>query len=129
MTRNRTDRLNSNLKEVISEVIRQEVRNPHVNELLTVTRVDITKDLRYAKVYVSVIGSETEKQETLGALNSAAGFIAVNASKKVVMRYFPELKFILDDSVQKHMRIESLLGKLSAERKARESENQPPSEE
>ena len=119
MSVNRTDRLNSLLKEVISDVIRQEVRNPHVNELLTITHVEITKDLHYAKVYVSVIGSETEKQETLMALNSAAGFIAVNASKKVVMRYFPALTFKLDDSVEKHMRIEKLLGKISQERETR----------
>ncbi len=55
----RTDRLNSLLKEVISEVIRREVRNPHVNELVTVTRVQISKDLHYAKVYISVIGTGT----------------------------------------------------------------------
>lgn len=125
----RTDRLNSLLKEVISDVIRRDVRNPHVNALLTVTRVDITKDLHYAKVYVSVIGSETEKQETLNALNSAKGFIAVNASKKVVMRYFPELTFKLDDSVDKHMRIENLLGKITEERNARLHENENADEE
>ena len=119
MSVNRTDRLNSLLKEVISDVIRRQVRNPHVNELVTVTRVDITKDLHYAKVYISVIGSETEKQETLMALNSAAGFIAVNSSKKVVMRYFPALTFKLDDSVEKHMRIESLLDKIEDERRSR----------
>lgn len=126
MTRNRTDRLNSNLKEVISEVIRTQVKNPHVNELLTVTRVDITKDLHYAKVYISVIGSETEKQQTLGALNSAAGFIAVNSSKKVVMRYFPTLTFILDDSVEKHMRIDNILDKISAERNSRAAPTDEP---
>jgi ribosome-binding factor A len=119
MPKQRTPRLNSLLKEVISDVIRKEVRNPHVNELLTVTRVDITKDLHYAKVYISVIGSETEKQETLQALQSAAGFIAVNSSKKVVMRYFPALTFKLDDSVQKHMRIEELLKNISEERHTR----------
>lgn len=128
MAINRTDRLNSLLKEVISEVIRKDVRNPHVNELLTVTHVEITKDLRYAKVYVSVIGSETEKQETLAALNSAAGFIAVNASKQVVIRYFPELTFMLDDSVEKHMRIESLLDKISTERQSRDSTHASDSE-
>lgn len=115
----RTDRLNSLLKEVISEVIKRDVKNPHVNELLTITRVEITKDLHYAKVYVSVIGSPTEKQETLGALNSAAGFIAVNSSKKVVLRYFPALTFILDTSVEKQIRIESLLTQISEERKNR----------
>lgn len=121
----RTDRLNSLLKEVISEVIKREVRNPHVVELLTVTRVQISKDLRHAKVFISVIGSEQEKAETIAALNSAAGFIAIQSSEKVVMRYFPELVFRLDDSVEKHMRIEELLGKISKERDSR----QPPSKD
>lgn len=115
----RTDRLNSLLKEVISEVVHRDVRNPHVNELVTVTRVEITKDLHYAKVYISVIGDQPVKAETLAALQSAAGFIAVNASKKVTMRYFPELTFKLDDSVDKHMRIAELLSEISEERKAR----------
>ena len=115
----RTDRLNSLLKEVISEVIKREVRNPHVTELMTVTRVQISKDLHYAKVFISVIGTEQDKIETIEALNSAAGFIAVQSSQKVVMRYFPELKFKLDDSVDKHMRIEELLGKITEERESR----------
>lgn len=116
----RTDRLNSLLKEVISEVIKRDVRNPHVGELIAVTRVQISKDLRHAKVFISVIGSEQDKAETLDALNSAAGFIAVNSSKKVVMRYFPELIFRLDDSVDKHMRIEELLGEIDKELESRE---------
>ena len=122
MPKQRTDRLNSLLKEVISEVIRKDVRNPHINQLITVTRVDITKDLHYAKVYISVIGNEIEKENTLKALQTSAGFIAVTASKKVVMRYFPELTFILDDSVDKHMRIEKLLGEISDELKSRPPE-------
>lgn len=120
MTVQRTDRLNSLLKEVISEVIRRDVRNPHVTELVTVTRVQISKDLRHAKVFISVIGTEQEKAETIEALTSAAGFIAVQSSQKVVMRYFPELTFKLDDSVEKHMRIEELLGKISKERESRQ---------
>jgi ribosome-binding factor A len=124
MATQRTDRLNSLLKEVISEVIRKDVRNPHVNELVTVTRVDISKDLHYAKVYVSVIAEPEVKVETLKALQSAAGFIAVNSSKKVVLRYFPELTFKLDDSVDKHMRIATLLSEISAEKKSRDEKNQ-----
>ena len=116
----RTDRLNSLLKEVISEVIREDVRNPHLGEFVTVTRVNISKDLRHAKVFISVIGSEQNKIESIAALNSAAGFIAVNASHKVVMRYFPELKFRLDDSVDKHMRIEELLTDITKERASRD---------
>ena len=119
MPKQRTDRLNSLLKEVISEIIRKEVRHPDVNELFTVTRVNITKDLHHAKVYVSVIGTEESKIKTIAALQEAAGFIAVNSSKKVVMRYFPELHFKLDDSVDRHMRIEELLSDIEKERKTR----------
>lgn len=120
MTVKRVDRLNSLLKEVISEVIKRDVKNPHVNELVTVTRVEITKDLHYAKVYVSIIGSDAIKTETLQALQSAAGFIAVHSSKKVVMRYFPALTFKIDDSVAKQMRIEELIQEIHAEQKARQ---------
>ena len=109
MATRRTARLNSLLKEVISDVIRAEVKNPHVHPLATVTRVDVTSDLHYAKVYVSVIGEAAEQKDTIAALQTAAGFIATKASKKVVLRYFPALTFILDDSVDHHMRIEKLL--------------------
>ena len=129
MATQRTDRLNSLLKEVISEVIRKDVRNPHVNELVTVTRVDISKHLHYAKVYVSVIGEPAVKAETITALQSAAGFIAVNSSKKVVLRYFPELTFKLDDSVDKHMRIATLLSEISAEKKSRDKKNEAADDE
>ena len=117
----RTDRLNSLLKQVISEVITREVRNPKVATLLTVTKVDISKDLHNAKVYISVIGSNEEKKQTLAALQSAAGFISVQASKKVVMRYFPHLTFHLDSSVDEHMRIDALLNEIHDEQSRRNS--------
>lgn len=119
MTKQRISRLNSLLKEVISDIIRRDVRNPHINGLLTVTHVDISNDLHYAKVYISVIGSPEQKAETLKALESAAGFIAVQSSKEVVMRYFPALTFRLDDSVDKHMRIEELLNEIASEKEKR----------
>ncbi len=122
MAKNRVDRLNSLLKEVISDVIRKEVRNPLVSELLTVTHVDVSKDLSYAKVYVSVIGTPEEKAKTLEALQSASGFIAVYASKEVTIRHFPSLTFKLDDSVDKQMRIASLIDEIQTERDQRESD-------
>ncbi|MCE5316426.1 MAG: 30S ribosome-binding factor RbfA [Parachlamydia sp.] len=122
-TKQRVDRLNSLLKEVISEVIQRDVRNPHLGKFITVTRVGISKDLHHAKVFISVIGTDQEREESIKALQSAAGFIAVNASKKVVLRYFPELVFKLDDSVDKHMRIETLLGEIAAERESREPDD------
>lgn len=123
MVKNRIARLNSLLREVISEVIRKDVRNPHVNQFVTVTSVDITNDLQHAKVYISVIGTPQEKENTIKALQSGAGFIAIQSSKKVVMRYFPALTFKLDTSVEQQMRIDSLLDKIKTEQ---ESRNTPP---
>ncbi len=119
MSTRRVEKLNSLLKEVISEVIMREVKNPHVSTLITVTKVDITKDLRHAKVYVSVIGNAEAKAETLKAIQSASGFIGVHAAKKVVMRYFPELHFKLDDSLDQHMKIDSILKEIESERESR----------
>ena len=118
----RTKRLNSLLKEVISEVIRNDVRNPHVAQLTTVTEVDISTDLHHAKVYISVIGSEEERKNTISALETAAGFIGVHASKKVVMHHFPSLVFRLDTSVDKQMKIDSLIKKIHSEEKARKKD-------
>lgn len=116
----RIARLNSLLKEVISEVIRREVKNPHLPSLITITEVETTKDLSYAKVYVSIIGSQEAKKEAVNVLKSAAGFIAVQASKQVVIRHFPELRFILDESVDKQMHIDSLITQIQKERTIRE---------
>ena len=119
MTKQRTDRLNSLLKEVISEVIQKDVDNPEVAEFVSVTRVSISKDLRHAKVYISVIGDDDSKQKTLKALTTSSGFIGVNASKKVSMRFFPNLRFILDDTVDKVMRIDELLKEIHDEQDSR----------
>ncbi len=109
MAKERVDRLNSLLREVISEVLRNDLPNRDIPDLLTVTSVEITKDLRYAKVHISLIGNESEKYQLIPKLQKMSGYIATLASKKVVMRYFPELTFILDESVDQHMRIETLL--------------------
>lgn len=117
----RTKRLNSLLKEVLTEVIRHDVKNPRVSELITVIDVDITTDLHHAKVYVSVIGTDQEKKQTIDALQSSAGFISSVASKKVVMRFFPALTFILDTTVDKQMKIDSLLQDIDDEKQFRNS--------
>lgn len=116
----RIQRLNSLLRQVISDVIRKEVKNPHLPKLITITHVDVTKDLRHAKVYVSVIGDDMVKKEALLTLQSAAGFIAVLASKEVVTHYFPELTFLIDDTVDKQGRIEELIVEIEKERQTRE---------
>ncbi len=117
--KDRISRLNSLLKEVIAEVVHRDVRNPHVHRLTTVTSVDVSKDLQHAKVYISVIGTPAEKQATITALQTAAGYISILASKKVVMRYFPALIFKLDESVEKQMTIDAKLEQIHAEQQSR----------
>lgn len=124
MAKNRIVRLNSLLKEVLSEVILKEVRNPLVSQFVSVASVDISKDLQHAKVYISVLGTQAEKEQTIKALRSAAGFIGVHASKKVVMCYFPVLNFILDESVDKQMKIDHVLKQIHEEQKSRLQSNQ-----
>ncbi|MDP1609062.1 MAG: 30S ribosome-binding factor RbfA [Chlamydiales bacterium] len=122
MKKNRLERINSLLKEVISEVIQKEVKNPHVNTFVTVTHVDTSADLHHAKVYISLIATDAEKEKILAALQTAAGFIAVNAAKKVELRYFPTLTFKLDTALEEHLRIQELLTKIEHERTSRSPE-------
>lgn len=121
----RVDRLNSLLKEVISEVVTKEVRHPKVSPLVTVTHVEVSPDLQHAKVYISVIGTEEQKSDTIEALQTSAGFIAVHASKKVVLRYFPSLQFKLDTTVDKHLRIDAILNEIHEEQRSRYQRGDP----
>ena len=122
MKKNRIQRINSLLREVLFDVIQKQVRNPHVNLFVSVTRVDTSEDLYHAKVYVSLIGTEAEKLKVVAALQSAAGFIAVNASKQVEMRHFPSLTFHLDHAAEEHFKIEKILADIEKERKSRPHE-------
>ena len=120
MKKNRLERVNSLLQEVIFDVIQKEVRNPHVNRFVSVTRVETSADLAHARVYVSLIGTEVEKEKILVALESAAGFIAVQASKQVELRHFPSLTFKIDHAAEDHFKIEKILSDLEKERVSRE---------
>ncbi len=117
----RKDRLNSLLREVISDVIRKEVKNPKLPEFITVTRVEVTLDFRHAKVYISVIGDEKVKGEAIAVLRSAGGYIGTCAAQQVSIRYFPTLTFLLDDSLETQMQIEGLISEIQDERTSREN--------
>lgn len=122
MKKNRIEKINSLLREVIFDVIQKQVRNPHVKLFVSVTRVETSTDLYHAKVYVSLIGTDKEKDEVLAALESAAGFIAVQASRQVEMRHFPCLTFRLDNAAEEHFKIEKILSDIEKERLSRPHE-------
>lgn len=125
MKSRRVSRLNSLLKEVISDVIRRDLKNPHLTNLLTVTDVEVTSDLQHAKVFISVIGNDAKKKETMDILYHAKGYIAVLSSKQVELRYFPQLQFILDDGVEKQMRIDALLKDIQDQQKSKTDDSDP----
>ena len=118
----RIERVNSLLKEVLSEVIMQDLKHRNIPELITITSVETTNDLSSAKVYVSLIENDHKKKEaTIAHLQTMASYIAALASKKVTLRYFPTLTFKVDDSMDKYMRIDSILKKIHADEEAKEN--------
>lgn len=107
----RTHRVGELIKEEISEIIQRELKDPRIG-FVTVTGVDVTADLRSAKVYVSVLGTKSQRDSTLQALQSSSGFIRKALSKRIRIKYFPELKFAYDPSVEAAQRIEKVIRKL-----------------
>jgi len=112
MSSRRVSRLNSLLKEVLSEVIR-DMHHAFANvEMMSITSVEITPDLGFAKVFISLIGDEKAKRQLCDDLNDAAGQIGRTAFRKVVMRTFPKLHFYVDEGLEKQMRICDILSEV-----------------
>jgi ribosome-binding factor A len=102
------------LHEELSQLIQYDTRDPRLG-FVTVTGVDVTADLRIARVYVTVLGDEKEAQLTLKGLESAAGFFRYKLKQQLSLRYIPELNFKLDTSLEYASRIEQLLDMINAE--------------
>ena len=105
---NRLNRINEELKREISNIINYEVTNSNVTGMVSVTSVKISPDLRYAKVFLSILNSRNTKQ-TLAALKSSSGFIRSRIAAKINLRVTPELVFELDESMQYGEKIETIL--------------------
>jgi len=105
---NRLDKINEELKRELSNIINYEVKNSNVTGLITVTKVKISPDLRFARVSVSIINSRNIKQ-TLAGLKAASGFIRSRIAEKINLRVTPELVFEFDDSMQYGERIDTIL--------------------
>jgi ribosome-binding factor A len=112
MARVRVGRVGEQIKKELSQIIQTEVKDPRVG-FLTVTGVDVTNDLSQAKVYLSVLGSDEDKANSLQAVAKATGFIRSELGKRVRLRKVPELLFKIDESVDYGSRIESLLHQLN----------------
>ena len=113
---NRLNRINEELKKEISQIISFELKNPDATGLISVTKVKITPDLKYAKVYVSLLNSKNE-EKTIDALKNSSGYIRSLIAKRINLRITPELVFEKDDSMEYGMKIDSILKDLKKEQK------------
>ncbi|MDD7173676.1 MAG: 30S ribosome-binding factor RbfA [Clostridiales bacterium] len=107
----RTDRIASEIMREVERIIREDVSDPRTDCMFSVTHVDVTRDLRYAKVYISIY-EEEKRAPMMKALKSAAGFIRHNLGQRVQLRYTPELLFELDTTIEYGVHIASLINEV-----------------
>jgi ribosome-binding factor A len=108
MTSRRAQKAAEAVREVVSMAILAEIKDPRVSDV-TVTYVEMSPDLRLAKVHVSVMGDETKQRLTLIGLRSAAGFLQAKVAKRIDTRYTPRIEFFLDQGVKKSIEVARIL--------------------
>ena len=106
--KNRMNRIDEQLKEEISKIIDQEIHDPNFTGLVSVSKVKTTPDLRYARVFVTMIGCKSQK-ENLAILKKSSGYIRTLIAKRVNLRITPELVFEFDESIEYGARIDKIL--------------------
>jgi len=114
----RVEKINQALKEEISRILQREVKDPRLG-FVTVTHVEVSRDLQHAKVYFSVLGDLKKIKEAQEGLNSARGFIRRLIGQNIQMRYTPEINFIFDKSIEYGVYIEKTIERIKDELKGR----------
>ena len=105
---NRLNRIDEEMKKEISHIITYDLQDPNITGLISVTKVKVSGDLKYAKVYVSMLNAKDNKQ-VLAALKKSAGFVRTEVAKRINLRTTPEIIFIFDDSIEYGARIDTIL--------------------
>jgi len=95
----RSQRINEEFRREIEDILAHSMKDPGLASMVSIVRAEVTKDLSYAKVYVSVLGTDKEREETLQALQRAGGFIKRELASRITLRRVPSLIFISDDSI------------------------------
>lgn len=108
MSRDRATRVAHHIQEELGRILTRGLKDPRVG-FVTITGVELSPDLRHARVYYSVMGTEEEKRQTAEGLDAAKGFLKREVARALSLRYVPELRFLYDDSAERGARIEKLL--------------------
>lgn len=109
MASDRTSRISEEVKREVSSIIQNELKDPRLPRMISITAANVTKDLRYAKIYISVLGNNEDKKHALEGLRSAAGFIRREVGHRMQLRYTPEFQFELDDSIERGVYLTKLI--------------------
>lgn len=109
----RANRIGEEIRRIISELLLNGLKDPRISPMTSVNRVEVTRDLSYAKIYVSVLGDEEEKKETIDGLNSAKGYIRKTLASNLDIRYIPQPIFILDESIEEAIRMSKLIDEIN----------------
>lgn len=112
MAAHRNDRIDEEVKRELGALIR-ELKDPRISGIVSVVAVRVTKDLRFAKAFISVLGSEEQQQSSIEGIKSAAGFIRKEISRRVNLRHTPEFSFVLDNSIEHGAYINKIISDLS----------------
>ncbi len=110
-------RINGEVMKELSLIIRQEIKDPRIHMMTSVTDVEVAPDLKTCKAYISVMGSEEEKKATIMGLRSAEGYIRRQLAKNLNLRNTPEIQFILDKSIEYGVRMGKIINEISQQNK------------
>jgi len=110
----RIERVNQLIRQEISELLQREIKDPRLSRFIAITEVATSPDLRHAKVYISFISSQQEKQAALDALAGASNFFRKELARKIRLRRIPELSFQWDDSIERGAHIMDLIDQVSS---------------
>ncbi|MCE5300477.1 MAG: 30S ribosome-binding factor RbfA [Spirochaetia bacterium] len=128
MNKVRKARIESTMKKEIAMMLLTEMKDKRI-QFVTVTEVSLTDDYKTAHVYVSVMGGDSEKRDAFAALKHASGFIRHEIGARIRLRYNPEIKFEIDDSIDRHARVDRLLKAIEKEKEQKKEEAAEPQEE
>ncbi len=115
MSTQRSERVQEAIRQEVSRIVQLEMKDPRLG-FITITKVELTKDLRYARVYFSVLGENKDKHLTLKGLNSAKGYIKGLLSDRIKLQFMPEISFTIDQSIEHTKHIHDILEKLKKEK-------------
>ncbi len=110
----RSERTSKLIQREISGLLEREINDPRLSKLISVTEVTLSPDMKYAKIFVSTLGSEVDnKEEMMAAFNKASGFLRRELASHLKLKYTPQLSFHYDDSIERGARLLKLMGDLT----------------